>query len=94
MMAEIIDRCGTLFPLTIPIIAVIGLWIARLANNDDMRSHAERLFFVAFVIVAGGTLRTMVADDPCWLIHTTSLGVMIVGAVIPATEAPIVEEIC
>jgi hypothetical protein len=29
------------------------------------------------------TLRTILADDNCWLLHTSSLGLMILGAIFP-----------
>ena len=37
----------------------------------------------AMVVAAMITLRTILADDSCWRLHTSSLGLMILGAIFP-----------
>ena len=87
-----LDSLNLLAPWVIPAIAILSLWLARGSEDANFRRHAERLFFTAFLIVAGATLRTLLANDGCWLVHTASLAVMIVGAIFPYGEAtPVVE---
>lgn len=79
-------------PWIIPAIAIISLWIARGSDDKTFRVHAERLFFMALLVVAGATLRTLLVNDGCWLVHTASLAAMIVGAIFPTGEtSPVVE---
>jgi len=73
------DGCTWIFP----IFAGIALWIARLVENPLVRTYAERIFFAVLLLVAAGTLRTMLAEDPSWFLNACSLGIMIVGAVMP-----------
>ncbi|MFN6400674.1 MAG: hypothetical protein ACK449_12330 [Planctomycetota bacterium] len=70
-------------PWIVPILALLGLWIARLCEDARVRSAAEACYFGAMVVAAMITLRTILADDSCWLLHTSSLGLMILGAIFP-----------
>lgn len=74
------------FPWIVPILSLMSLWIARLSDDLRTQANAERVYFFMMVIVAMATLRTMLADEPCWLLHTTSLGVMVVGAIFPHSQ--------
>jgi len=78
------DGCTWIVPLA----SAIGLWIARLVENPTFRIHAERAYFAVLFVVSAGTLRTMLAEDPCWFLDGCSLGVMIVGAVMPTPASP------
>ena len=64
-------------------LSVVALWIARLMDDAHWRTAAERTFFTVMLIVACGTLRTILANDGCWLLHTGSLCVMVLGAIFP-----------
>ena len=70
-------------PWVVPILAILGLWIARLCEDSRVRGAAEACYFGAMVVAAMITLRTILADDHCWLLHTSSLGLMILGAIFP-----------
>ena len=70
-------------PWVVPILAILGLWIARLCEEARVRSVAEACYFGAMIVAAMITLRTILADDNCWLLHTSSLGLMILGAIFP-----------
>jgi len=77
---EAFSQC---IPWIVPILALAGLWIARLCEDSRVRSIAEACYFGAMVVAAMFTLRTILADDNCWLLHTSSLGLMILGAIFP-----------
>ena len=40
---------------------------------------SECVFFATMILVAGATIRTVIACDDNWLLHTSTLGVMIVA---------------
>jgi hypothetical protein len=71
------------FPWIVPVLSLIGLWIARLCDDDRVRSVAEHAYYCAMILAAVVTLRTILADDHCWLLHTGSFGMMVLGAVFP-----------
>ncbi len=71
------------FPWIVPFLAIAALWIARLMDDAHWRNIAERCFFMVLVIAACGTLRTVLENDPCWLMHTGSFGLMVLGAIFP-----------
>jgi len=83
---EWVEQIADCFVWFIPIAAAIGLWLARLSSIEWWRIWSQRAFFAMLLLVAGGTLRTVVADDPSWLLHTLSLGVMVVGAICPTAN--------
>lgn len=83
--AEQIADCFVWF---IPIAAAVGLWLARLSSIEWLKTWAQRAFFAMLLVVAGGTMRTVMVDDPSWLLHMLSLGVMVVGAICP-TESQV-----
>jgi hypothetical protein len=80
---EWIEQIADSFVYFIPVAAVIGL-LAVYAFQPEWRAWSERLFFACLLVVAGGTMRTMLIDDPGWLLHMISLGAMVV---FPAVSA-------
>jgi hypothetical protein len=74
------------FSWIVPAIALTGLWVARASNDRRVQCIAERAYFSAMFLVAAATLRTVVTDEGCWLLHMASMGVMVLGATIPKTS--------
>lgn len=74
------------FPWVIPSIALLALWFARCSDDRYFRTIAERSFFAAMIVVAWGTLRTVLANEGCWIVHMVSLAAMIVGSVFPYSD--------
>jgi hypothetical protein len=80
-IAQILDA------VTLPLIGSISLMLAKFSVGDTARV-AERHFFAILVVITGVTLRTVIICDQTWLLHTTTLGMLIVGAlVIPSQES-------
>lgn len=65
--------------LFLPAIGLYALLSARLASGESL-AIAQRRFFVCLIVTTIVTLRTVIACDDAWLIHTGTLAVMIVGA--------------
>jgi membrane protein CcdC involved in cytochrome C biogenesis len=82
-LTEIMDA------IILPLIGGIALLIAKFSQGESRR-WAERQFFIVLVAITLVTLRTVIKCDEFWLVHTTTLGTMIVGSlVIPSLDASI-----
>ncbi len=69
-------------PWIVPLLATVGLVFARSCQAPSLRKVGECVFFSALLLVAGATLHTVYCNQPYWLMHTSSLAIMTVGAVI------------
>lgn len=77
------------FPWIVPGLALAGLWFARSTRDQALKTLAERVFFAALLIIGAATLRTVLANEGCWLLHMGSIGVMVLGATIPVSDFPV-----
>ena len=83
-ITEIVDA------IIMPMIGGLALLLAKLSQGDAAR-WAERQFFAVLVVITLVTLRTVIKFDEVWLIHTTTLGSLIVGAlVIPGHDSYVI----
>jgi len=80
------ESLGPFLPWVVPCIAIAGLWIAKSSESLQLQRTAERFFFAAMLLVALVALRTVIANEGCWLIHMASIGAMVLGATFPARE--------
>jgi len=74
-------------PWIVPSLAIAGLWVAKSSENEQIRKASERVYFAAMLLVAWAALRTVIANEGCWLMHMSSIGLMVLGATFPTTEA-------
>ena len=82
-ITEIVDA------IIMPFIGGLAILFAKLSQGDAAR-WAERQFFAVLVVITLVTLRTVILCDEVWLIHTSTLGTLIVGAlVIPSPDAAV-----
>ena len=94
MYLEYLENVADIFPIAVPLIAIGGLVAARTASFKRWRTLAESLTYGALVTVALGTVRSMVDNEPTWLLHTLTLGFMLIGAtisVIADSSEPVAE---
>ena len=88
-MTEIFFLSGLMNGLLLPIVAGTTLVAAKLKVGEAAR-RAERQFLATLVVMTIITLRTVITSDDVWLIHTATLAIMIVGAlVVPNQEATV-----
>ena len=74
--------------LLVPLIGGIALLTAKLSVGEAAR-RAERNFFAVLIVITAITLRTVITCDEIWLVHTTTLALMIIGSlVIPSQDSP------
>jgi len=56
-----------------------------------LQRTAERIYFAAMLLVAWVALRTVIANEGCWLLHMASIGAMVLGATFPVSEHPSID---
>ena len=75
--------------LVMPLIGITALVLSKVSQGEGAR-RAERNFLVTLVLITVLTLRTVIHCDDLWLVHTMTLAVMIVGALlIPSQDSPV-----
>ena len=74
-----ITLVGFLSQVFVPAFALWAVAILHASRHNDRLS--EVLFLLSLIIVAGLTIRTVTCNDGCWLFHTFSMGLMVVGGV-------------
>lgn len=75
--------------IILPLLASLALILAKFSKGEAAR-WAERHFFGVLVVFTIITLRTVITCDDVWLVHTTTLGTLIVAAlVIPGHDTSI-----
>lgn len=73
--------------LGLPLIAMAALLLAKLSTGAAAR-RAERRFLAVLVVMTLVTSHTVMTQNAAWLIHTTTLGLIIVGSLwIPGQSA-------
>ncbi len=66
------------------LVPVLTLWAigCLYSLRSGCRCRAtEWAYYAALLLVSGVTLRTVMADDNCWLVHTASLCTLIIAGV-------------
>lgn len=66
------------------IVPILALWaVACLyTRRSGIQCYASQIiYFATLLMISGLTIRTVMVDDCCWLVHMGSLGVMIVSGV-------------
>lgn len=84
-LTEIHYIASVLNALVFPLIAGVILAIAKLSSGEAAR-RAERQFLATLVVMTIITLRTVIMCDEVWLVHTATLAIMIVGALIVPSQ--------
>ena len=75
--------------IVLPLLGSTLLLLAKTAHGEAAR-RAERQFFAVLVVMTLITLRTVIRCDQTWLLHTSTLAMMILGAlVIPSQDASV-----
>jgi len=72
---------------SLPIVGAVALGLSKLTSGATARV-AEHWFLGVLLAVTLITCRTVIVLDHCWLVHTATLGMMIVGALLlPSRES-------
>lgn len=77
----------------LPLIGALALFLAKVRRGDAARL-AERHFLAVLVVITIMTLRTVINCDEIWLVHTVTLGTLIIAAqMVPSQDAAVAVEI-
>ena len=89
-MFEITQMVLMMDLIMMPMIGCGALIMSKVIRGE-MARWAERQFLATLVVITLVTLRTVIHCDDVWLVHTTTLAVMIVGALLmPNLETSVV----
>lgn len=80
---SIASSSGILVPL-LAVWAIVGLYTQR---SGCQCIATQVLYLSVMLFIAGITIRTVLVDDGCWLVHTASLGALVVSGVMRRPEA-------
>ena len=88
-MLDLSQITSLLDAVVFPLIGGIALLFAKLSRGKAAR-RAEKQFLTVLVVITIVTLRTVITCHEIWIVHTMSLGGLIVGSLlIPGqTETP------
>ncbi len=65
----------------VPLLAMWAIATIYMHKPNHPGIAVESLFLFVLLIVSAATLRTVVVNDGCWLVHSTSLSAMILAGV-------------
>lgn len=86
-MAQFVFIASAVSALGLPMVALLSLLLAKLSTGDSAR-RAERRFLAVLVILSIVTAHTVMTQNVAWLIHTSTLGLVITGSLwIPGQSA-------
>jgi len=78
-MAQIVFIATAFSALGLPLIAMVALMLAKLTTGTAAR-RAERRFLSILIVMTLVTSHTVMMQNAAWLIHTTTLSLMVVGS--------------
>ncbi|EMI41029.1 MULTISPECIES: hypothetical protein [Pirellulaceae] len=78
-MAQIVFIASAFSALGLPMVALLALLLAKLTTGTAARK-AERRFLAVLVVMTLVTAHTVMMQNAAWLIHTTTLSLMVVGS--------------
>jgi hypothetical protein len=80
-MESLIAWVGNYSSILVPVAAFWAIACLHSLESGTTCKVTERLFFLALLLVAGCTVRTVLINDGSWLVNTASLGCLIVAGV-------------
>lgn len=78
-MVEVAFFASVFSGLGLPPIAMVLLLLAKLTSGSAAR-RAERRFLAFLIVMTLVTAHTVMTQNAAWLIHTTTLSVMVIGS--------------
>jgi hypothetical protein len=76
---------GVLECVLLPMIGLVSLILVHTCD-EKTRVFAERQFLATLIFVTFMTLRTVISLEPTWLIHTGTLGTMVIAALVTPAQ--------
>jgi hypothetical protein len=83
---QFMELCVQWTSYLVPALAAWAIAGINLYRATALRPLVDSSYYFVMVLIGILTWRTMSSNDACWLIHTASLGIMIVFGVLPRRE--------
>lgn len=80
-MFDLSQLTSLLDAIIFPLIGSIALLFAKLSRGEAAR-RAEKQFLAVLVVITVVTLRTVITCHEIWIVHTMTLGGLIVGSLL------------
>lgn len=85
-LEQFIEGIASCAGILVPLLAVWAIVSLYTQPTGCQCLATQVLYLSVIVFVAGVTVRTVMVDDGCWLVHTASLGVLVVFGVMRRPE--------
>ena len=87
-MTDLVQIASLLDAIVLPLLGLFFLMSSKLAVGETAKL-CQGQFILTLIVMTIVTIRTVIhADDQTWLLHTISLGLMVVAAlVVPSRES-------
>ena len=90
-MEQFIDGIASWSSVLVPLLAVWAIAGLYTQKAGCQCAATQILYLAVLLFIAGLTIRTVIVDDECLLIHTSTLGVMVVSGVMRRPEESLVD---
>ena len=85
-MEQFIESIASSSAILVPFLAVWAIVGLHTQPSGGQCVASQVLYLSVMLFIAGITIRTVMVDDGCWLVHTASLGVLVVSGVMRRPE--------
>ncbi|GAA5511011.1 hypothetical protein [Novipirellula caenicola] len=85
-MSDLSQTLRIVDAIILPLLALGILFFSRISHGDWAR-WAERQFYIALLVMTFMTMRTVSLSGDAWLVHTGTLGIMIIGSLVVRTQS-------
>ena len=84
-MSDLFQTLRIVDAIILPLLALGILFLSKVSDGDLAR-WAERQFYIALLVMTFVTMRTVALSGDAWLVHTGTLGIMIIGSLVVRTQ--------
>ncbi|WP_372721879.1 hypothetical protein [Novipirellula sp.] len=84
-MSDLSQTLRIVDAIILPLLALAILCLSKVSHGDLAR-WSERQFYIALLVMTFVTMRTVALSGDAWLVHTGTLGIMIIGSLVVRTQ--------
>ena len=88
-MSNVLPLFGAMDVIVLPMLTALALLMSKVCEGD-LQQKWEKHFLITLVVLTIVTIRTVIHCDDAWLIHTISLGAVIVAALVVPNQESVV----
>ncbi|WP_442506405.1 hypothetical protein SH528x_005248 [Novipirellula sp. SH528] len=84
-MSDLFQTLRIVDAIVLPLLALGILFLSKVSDGELAR-WSERQFYIALLVMTFVTMRTVAQSGDAWLVHTGTLGIMIIGSLVVRTQ--------